>query len=125
MSNLITPKGLKIKLPQTIAGSFKSNTIIEGIKITHVGSPSSTVFMKCVLLKTNDELLIYQKRLFSKKCSLRFHIKFTAENEGVNLNMRKVFLKVIFLLLSTQLILNVSKKMKIIIIHCLCPKQVG
>jgi len=92
MSNLLTPKGLKIVLPKekTVINPIE---IFEGLKITQVGSPQSTVFINCVLLVYEDELLIYQKRLFSKKCSLRFYIKFIDGDEISELNLVKDFFK--------------------------------
>ena len=93
MSNIITPKGLKIVLPKekTFINPIK---IFEGIKITQVASPQrSSVFIKCVLLVFDNELLIYQKRLFSKKCSLRFYIKFIEEDESSDLDLLKDFFR--------------------------------
>lgn len=93
MSQIITPKGLKIELTSKIEGTFTPKTIIESIKITQVNSNRSSIFMNCVLLEYDTQLLIYQKRLFSKKCSLRFKIIFDEHNESAILNLKKSFFK--------------------------------
>ena len=93
MSKIITSKGLKIVLPLELAESFTSKTILEGIKITQVSPNTISVFMNCVLLTDEQHLLIYQKRLFSKKCNLRFNIKLTDQLENSDLNLKKNMVK--------------------------------
>jgi hypothetical protein len=80
MNTFITPNGLHIVLPEN-GSEHHVKLIREGLRITQVGSPRSTVFTHCIVLKYADELLIYQKRLFSKKCSLRFRIMLLDEQQ--------------------------------------------
>jgi hypothetical protein len=86
-----TPKGLQIILPQEWS---VDNLLLlgEGLRITQVGSPRSTVFNYCVLLKQGSTLAIYQKRLFPKKCSVRFEITLE-DNSSANTNEVKKALK--------------------------------
>jgi hypothetical protein len=93
MSELVTSKGLKIKLPVQNEACGTLKVIYEGVKVTQVSPNTSSVFINCVLLKYDDYFLIYQKRLFSKKTSLRFYIKFNELNEASLLKLKKSFIK--------------------------------
>ena len=92
MQKIITPNGLQILLPKE-ENLGVPKKIVEGIKITQVGSPQSTIFTKCILLLFDSKLLIYQKKLFSKKCRLRFTIELLENNKTSELNLLKDFFK--------------------------------
>jgi hypothetical protein len=90
MELFITPKGLQITLPQQWSVDYLI-LLGEGLRITQVGSPSSTVFNNCVLVKHESTIAVYQKRLFSKKCSVRFEITLE-DNTSASINdVKKAF----------------------------------
>ena len=68
----------------------------EGVKVEQIGKPSTTVFLKSNVIVTQKQIIISQKKLFSKKNIPRVIMQHSAENNS-NVDFKKSFSRGILL----------------------------